>query len=51
VNVGPRGPPGSAKILKDVDKICNFFSGALFAERDEIWHDEGHLCVAVHLLF
>jgi len=31
--------------MKDV-KNCNAFLVRRLAERDEIWHDAGHLCVA-----
>jgi len=33
-----------------VKKLCNVFPVDRLAERDKIWHYEGHLCVAGHLL-
>ena len=49
VNFGSEVPWG-AKILKGIKIFCNAFLEHRLAERDEIWHDKGHLCVAGHFL-
>jgi len=41
-----RETPWGAKILKVVKIICNAFLLHRLAERDEIWHNEGHWGVA-----
>jgi len=46
-----QGSSLSAKILKSIKKSCNAFLVHRLAERDEIWHDEGHLCVVGHLFW
>ena len=41
----PKGVPWGAKIMSV--KNCNTFLVHHLAERDEIWHDKGHLCIVV----
>jgi len=45
-----RGSPWSAKIVNGA-KNCKSLLLRRLADRDEIRHDDGHLCVADHLLF
>jgi len=42
----PRAP-WSARIGKGVKKFCNAFLVHSLAKSHEIWHDDGHWCVAV----
>jgi len=45
VKCGSGRSPWGAKIVKGIKNFCNAFLVHRLAERDEIWHEEGHLCI------